>query len=420
MRKEKISGCLIVKNEAEDLARCVKSMLPILDELIIVDTGSTDNTIEIAKRYTNKIFSYNWNNDFAAARNYAISKAKMPWIIFLDADEYFSERSLKNIRRTIDNENGKADAFLINGYDIVAPGGEIKDKFTVVRVFRNNPKLRYQGRIHESLRKKGQLLIVDCTDIIELFHTGYAKDVIGKKNKNERNLMLLLEEVEERPDDGNIHFYLSLQYMSIGDYKKVMEHARKALNLGITILGREATAYLNFVKAGFELKHDLVELLDFSKQCVEKHPNFPDGYLVLIECHLKKGDIDHALFTMEEFLNKDFKDDLRYVSNLNENVYENIYEKLGDIYCQDKKDYNKAVFYYIKLLKQDIYNETFFKKLMDILLNFERTADIIKFLQKIYNDKTVKDMYFLGVQFARLNHTEMKEYYKNKLAELDD
>jgi len=420
LQKEKISGCLIVKNEAEDLDRCVKSMLPILDELIIVDTGSTDNTIEIAKRYTDKIFSYNWQNDFAAARNYAISKAKMPWIIFLDADEYFSERSLKNIRKTINNENGKADAFLINGYDIAAPGEEIKDKFTVIRVFRNKPEIRYQGRIHEYLRKRGQLVIADCTDIIEIFHTGYAKVVFGKKNKNERNLRLLLEEVEERPDDGNMHFYLSLQYMFIGDFEKVMEHAQKALKLGITILGREANTYLNFVKAGFELNHDLDELLDVSRQCVEKHPNFPDGYLVLIECHLKKGDIDHALFAMEEFLNRDFKDDLRYVSNLNENVYENIYERLGDIYCQDKKDYNKAVFYYIKLLKQDIYSEANFKKLIDILLKFERTTDLIYFLRKIYNDKTVKDMYFLGVQFAKLDHMEMKEYYKNKLIGLRD
>lgn len=420
MRKEKISGCLIVKNEAEYLEKCIKSMLPILDELIIVDTGSTDNTIEVVQRYTKKVFAYNWQNDFAAARNYAISKAKMPWIIFLDADEYFSERSLKNIRTTIDNENGKADAFLINGYNIVAPAGEIKDKFTVIRIFRNKPGLRYQGRIHEYLRKKGQLVIADCTDIIEIFHTGYAKAVVEKKNKNERNLSLLLQEIEERPNDGNVHFYLSLQYMTTLNYDKVMEHARKALKFGITVLGREATAYLNFVKAGFNLNHDIDELLEVTRECLEKHPNFPDGYLILAECYLKNGDINQGVLIMEEFLHKEFKDDLRYVSNLNEDVYKNIYEKLGDIYCEDKKDYSKAIFYYIKLLKLNIHNEVTFQKIIKILLDFEKTMDIIKFLQKIYNDKTIQDMYFLGIQFAKLNNVELRDYYKEKLGELAD
>lgn len=419
MKKEKISGCLIVKDEAETLEKCIKSMLPILDELIIVDTGSTDNTIEIAKKYTDKVYNYTWQNDFAAARNFAISKAKMDWIIFLDADEYFSERSLKNIRKTINEENGKADAFMINGYNILLSSGEVKDKFTVIRVFRNKPEIRYQGRIHEYLRKKGQFTIIDCTDIIEIFHTGYNKAVADKKNKNERNLSLLLQDIAERPDDGNTHFYLSLQYLGMEDYEKVLYHSRKSLDCGITILGREASAYVNYIKASLKLdRDDINKLIDMCYECIHKHPIFPDGYLLLVKCLLYKGDLDEAVQQLEKFLHNNFEDDLKYVSNINIGVYQNIYQKLGDIYYYEKKDLNKTVYYYVKFLKQDIYNEVAFQKLIIILVNYESNQAIIDFLSKIYSKKSVQDMYFLAVQFAKLNVQNIKEYYKEKLAKL--
>lgn len=419
MKKEKISGCLIVKDEAETLERCIKSMLPILDELIIVDTGSTDNTIEIARKYTDKVYNYTWQDNFADARNFAISKAGMEWIIFLDADEYFSERSLKNIRKAIDEENGKADAFLINGYNILLSTGEVKDKFTVIRIFRNRPEIRYQGRIHEYLRKKGQFTIVDCTDIIEIFHTGYNKVVVDKKNKNDRNLSLLLSDLEERPNDGNTHFYLSLQYLAMEDYEKVLHHSRKALECGITILGREASAYINYIKSSLKLNRDDINtLINMCYECIDKHPNFPDGYLLLAECLLQKGDIDEVVRQLEWFLSNKFADDLRYVSNININVYQNIYQKLGDIYYYEKNNLKKAVYYYVKFLKQDIYNEVAFQKLISILVNYETNQSIINFLSKIYSVKSVENMYFLAIQFAKLKVESLKEYYKEKLISL--
>ncbi|MBO8162015.1 MAG: glycosyltransferase family 2 protein [Thermosipho sp. (in: Bacteria)] len=90
----KISGCLIVKNEEKNITRCIESMLPVIDELIVVDTGSTDNTVAIAEKFNAKIYHFTWIDDFSAARNYAISKATGDWIIFLDADEFLSEANL--------------------------------------------------------------------------------------------------------------------------------------------------------------------------------------------------------------------------------------------------------------------------------------------------------------------------------------
>ena len=87
-RTHSVSLCMIVKNEADCLSRCLESMKGLVDEIIIVDTGSTDNTVEIAKQYGAVIKTYQWNNDFSQARNYSLSLATKEWILVLDADEY--------------------------------------------------------------------------------------------------------------------------------------------------------------------------------------------------------------------------------------------------------------------------------------------------------------------------------------------
>lgn len=419
MKKEKISGCLIVKNESETLDKCIRSMKKILDELIVVDTGSVDNTVEIAKQYTDKIYHYEWRNDFSDARNFAISKARHEWIVFLDADEYFSERSPKNIRKTINEENGTADALMVKGYNIVATTGQVVENFSAIRVFRNKPELRYYGRIHEHLRRKGKFIIADCTDIVEIFHTGYNKAVIDAKNKDERNFSLLLKDIEERPDDGTTHFYLSLQYISVEDYRNTLYHAKKALEYGVHVFGGEALSYVNYVKASLRLEHDDVNyLIALCQECITKHPNYPDGYLLLVECLLKKGDFETAVFRLEEFLKTDFANDVQYISKVNENVYKNIYEKLGDIFFTKQNRLDKAVYYYTKLLKQDILDENSFQKLMKIFLDHEQPMAIRAFLNRIYDEKNIKEQYFLAVQFAKLNQSDLKDYYKAKLSAL--
>lgn len=418
MKKEKISGCLIVKNESETLEKCIKSMLPVLNELIVVDTGSTDNTVEIAKKYTNKVYHYEWNDNFSAARNFAICKARYEWIIFLDADEYFSENSPRNIRKTIDEENGQADALLTRGYNITG-SGQIAETFNVVRVFRNKPELRYHGRIHESLNKKGKFMIADCTDIIEFFHTGYSEEVITNKNKNDRNFSLLLKDIEERPTDGTAHYYLSVQYIGIEDYENTLYHAKKAVEYGVKAMGGEAMAYVNYIKSCLHLDHkDVDSLLDKCHEFISKHPNYPDAHLLLAECLLKKGDLETAALKLEEFLKMEFNDGALYISKVNEYAYKNIFEKLGDIYFAKQSRLDKSVYYYTKLLKLDVSNEIAFQKLMNILLNHEKTAAIIGFLKQLYDEKNIKDVYFLAVQFAKFSHFELRDYYKDKLTAL--
>ena len=97
----KISACVITKNEEKNIVKWLDCMKEIADEIIVVDTGSKDNTVETAKKYDAKVYEIKWENDFSAAKNYAIDRASGDWIIFLDADEYFTKRSLIHIKKYI-------------------------------------------------------------------------------------------------------------------------------------------------------------------------------------------------------------------------------------------------------------------------------------------------------------------------------
>jgi tetratricopeptide (TPR) repeat protein len=202
---------MIVKNEEKNIERALSWAKNIAFEQIVVDTGSTDRTVEIAESLGAKIYHFEWIKDFAAAKNFAIEQAKGNWIAFLDADEYFSEtdtqrlkKHLENIQRESDSQSlavleckwlqlkDDGDAFLIN---------------LQRRVFRNNG-LRYTGRIHEYLdMQPGQF--VRLIEDIEILHTGYTREAVTRTNKRERNIELLREELAKDPNNATLKGYLA-------------------------------------------------------------------------------------------------------------------------------------------------------------------------------------------------------------------
>ena len=142
-----LSLCMITKNEEKNISRCLDSIKDIVDEIIIVDTGSTDKTIEIAKSYGANIYHYKWNNDFSKARNVSLQKATKDWILVLDADEvlpYEEGLKLKNIINTTENEG------LFLRLDNIIDNVNLGDA-VVLRAFKNNPKYRFRGSMHEQV-----------------------------------------------------------------------------------------------------------------------------------------------------------------------------------------------------------------------------------------------------------------------------
>ena len=141
--KKLLSVCMIVKNEEEVLERCLQSIHGIADEIIIVDTGSTDNTKQIATKYTDKFYEIKWENDFSKARNYAASKASGEWILVIDADEYVDRESFNEFKKQL-SLNPPVEE--INAVQIVNFVGEEANNTTLnhhTRLYRNNGLIEF-------------------------------------------------------------------------------------------------------------------------------------------------------------------------------------------------------------------------------------------------------------------------------------
>ena len=174
----RISACYIVKNEAENVKRSISSIRGQVDEIVVVDTGSTDRTVAIASGLGANIYDFVWQDDFASARNYALSKATGDWIVLLDADEYFSADTSCNLRKVIGvYGESSCNGLLVKMDNIDAASGELLDSFYQLRLVRRQPGLAYQGRIHEELLRDGKSLdnlYKVSQDVLRIVHTGYA------------------------------------------------------------------------------------------------------------------------------------------------------------------------------------------------------------------------------------------------------
>ena len=199
----KLSLALIVKNEARCLARCLRSVQAVVDETVVVDTGSTDNTISIAAELGAKVFKFAWVHDFSAARNFAVDQTTGNWILVLDADEYASEKLGPEIREFISKRNAVGRLRIVS--DFRRANQILRSQSFVSRLFPRGA--RFEGRIHEQLVSSLSRLNLQN----EVWHDGYLEP-----GKTDRNLKLLLQEVEKSPSDAYLHFQLALEYTTLG------------------------------------------------------------------------------------------------------------------------------------------------------------------------------------------------------------
>lgn len=225
-----ISICMIVKNEEKYIEQCLRHLLPFGYEIIVVDTGSTDNTRKIASGYTDKIYDFVWIQDFAAARNYAIDKASKDYVLFIDSDEtvtFFDKKELE--RLVFKNPEGVGRLIRINDYfrgDEKFSGRE--------RVSRLFPKhlYKYEGIIHEQIVRRDGAANVFYDIPIEMHHEGYEGDLQTRRKKTERNITLLKKQLEEG-EDPYIFYQLGKSYYMQEDYILACEWFEKALSFDL-------------------------------------------------------------------------------------------------------------------------------------------------------------------------------------------
>jgi Glycosyltransferases involved in cell wall biogenesis len=218
-----------VKNEEETLRNCLSKIENFIAEIIIVDTGSTDDTKNIALEFTDKVYDYEWNNDFAAARNFSISKATNDWILILDADEYVNEFSRIRIESFI---NDKRNENLVGRIEIINfledGSGEKKNIDRVSRLF-NKRYFHYEGIIHEQIVSNEGTTYNTMPVDISVNHVGYTKEVINKKNKLARNKDMLISAISDNPNDPYLYFQLGKTCYLMKDYSTSCSCFEKAL-----------------------------------------------------------------------------------------------------------------------------------------------------------------------------------------------
>ncbi|HTV41928.1 MAG TPA: glycosyltransferase [Candidatus Sulfotelmatobacter sp.] len=230
-RTESLSVCLIVKNEERFLAQCLKSVRDIAQQIVVVDTGSTDRTLEIAKEFGAEIFAHEWSDDFSAARNAALEHATGDWVLMLDADEELP--AAQHAKLLADIKNAGVMAYRL---PLVNSGREAEGKSFVPRLFRNAPGARYAGRIHEQVFPSLLPLckswgLKTAMGTAQILHHGYNKEMLSDRNKIERNLKLLRRACEESPGDVNLAMNLGLELVRSENVTEGLEKYREAFQL---------------------------------------------------------------------------------------------------------------------------------------------------------------------------------------------
>lgn len=226
-----ISICMIVKNEEKYIGECLQRLKPLGYEIVLVDTGSIDETKEIAAMYTDTIYDFAWVNDFAAARNFSIEKAKNDFVLVIDCDEMVTNFDKKNLEEYVKkNPKGIGRFTRINEY--TRGTNLFRGHEQVSRLFNRN-YYQYEGIIHEQVvSKDGENTYYDIPLTAE--HYGYEGNLEIRKKKTQRNIELLkkqlVQEKLESPDKVPYTLYqLGKSYYMQEDYEKANEYFADAL-----------------------------------------------------------------------------------------------------------------------------------------------------------------------------------------------
>jgi len=287
-RKAQVSACVIARDEELNLPGCLESALPVCEEVVVVDTGSRDATPRIAADMGARVLSFQWIDDFSAARNFAAAQARQPFILRLDADERLVDHSLDALLTYAENQPIAAGrATLVN---LLADGERTVETLTCL--YPNTPDYRYERRIHEQLRFRGGAPTVVQTRLT-ILHTGYAPEVIRQRGKGERNLRLLERELSLAPTDPYLHYQLGKTRFALEDYARAVHNFETALHfLDIRRLPEAPYAPTIFVQQAYSFINlrDLPSVLRTIAAGLELFPEYTDLYFTRGVARMQLGD----------------------------------------------------------------------------------------------------------------------------------
>lgn len=347
MRNE-VSLCMIVKNEEEHLPRCLENIRNVVDEIIIVDTGSTDRTVEIAKSYGAKVYYFKWNNNFSEARNESLKYATKDWILILDADDELQGEYKENFKLLLDMQLDENAIYFFETLSYY--GDRIDNNFIIInlnpRMFKNNCKIHYEGEIHNQLIYSPNKYDAICNSI-KIYHYGYLNKSISSKNKRSRNITILTELIKKEPSNKFNCFNLGNEYTALGDVKQALEYYYKAYENFDPRSGFSAALLIRIIISNYNIQ-EYNKTLDFIDIGIKYYPKFTDLYFykALVYKELDKPTLQiKALEKCIELGEPPSELKFFYGSGSFKAYYE-----LGTAYT-NLNDYDAAYQYYIEAIK---------------------------------------------------------------------
>lgn len=404
----KISQAMIVKNEEKNIERALSWGKGVVSEQIVVDTGSTDRTVEIAKKMGATVYFFPWQDDFSLAKNFAISKCRYPWIAMLDADESFSEQDAKKMKDYIAlvEKDPKVHGLRTAIADI-DPNGQVVSLDSTVRLFRNREDIRYRRAIHEQLclTNGEDFRPANCGNNLTVLHTGYQAEALSKKLKENRNINLLQKELEKNPEEFDLYVYLGMEYAfrkkwkeAIMQYRKFYAFFPEQKEKFKAVFSMALSAHL---RALYQLSEEeetkgqdchtkrqalLCDAEELLKKGREFLPESTDYLYQIAMLYYRNGFYENVLSLLLEYLEKKEKEQNTVFSKEALSEMLSVYGMLADSYFRLGK-YREAVQYATAVLQSDPKQVDV---LQTLLFTFSRAGiawgEVEQFLSPLYGD----------------------------------
>ncbi|GAC1544001.1 MAG: hypothetical protein NVS2B17_24500 [Candidatus Velthaea sp.] len=292
-----ISLCMIVRNEERFLRACLESARGVVDEICIVDTGSTDATLAIAAEFSARIERREWRNDFAWARNEAIALARHRWILVLDADEVVRPESYDGLR-TLREVPAALSGMWVRCHNVVDDyKGTGASSHVIARIFPNSGRIRYRSPIHEYITLDGRDTGIEAVHgPVAIDHYGYLQSVVAERKKADRNLEIIRAAVAQDPQDP-FHWY------NLGTTALIEKHADEGIGALERMFELVGGAPRGFVPSGLafladaylEYRGDAARCLELATESLKRSPNFSNAHFTRGKSLIKLGRFDEGI-----------------------------------------------------------------------------------------------------------------------------
>jgi tetratricopeptide (TPR) repeat protein len=296
----RLSLCMIVRDEQEMLPRCLAAVAEAVDEIVIVDTGSTDATIEIARSFGARVIEHGWTGSFAQARNVSFDAAGGDWLMYLDADELLVREDAA-LLRSLTGRTWREAFYLSETNYTGDPEDGTAVTHNALRVFRNRPEYRFEGRLHEQIAQRLPGYLPERLEAtsVRVEHYGYLGVVRDSREKSRRNIELLRLQQAESPPTPFLHYNLGCEYAAAGERARALVEFERAWELLEALADRDshkfAAALSSRLVKALRVCDRPRDALARAEQGLELFPGFTDLVLEQALAAIALGQLDHAI-----------------------------------------------------------------------------------------------------------------------------